>query len=81
MKVLMKEALQQGLEAEMIQCVGAESRERAQGCEGYRAGHYERSLVTRVGKRELRVSRGRNGLFQMALFARYQRSEKAFGAA
>lgn len=81
MRTLMEEALQQVLEAEMTQCVGAEPSERSQGRQGYRAGHYERGLVTRIGKLELRVPRDRNGHFQTALFERYQRSEKAFVAA
>ena len=78
MKALMREVLQQVLEAEMTRCVGAEPSERAEGRQGYRAGHYERGLVTRIGKLELRVPRDRNGQFQTALFERYQRSEKAF---
>ena len=48
---------------------------------GYRCGHYNRSLTTRVGSIELRVPRDRDGLLSTELFDRYQRSEKAFVAA
>ena len=44
---------------------------------GYRSGYYERALVTRVGRLELRVPQDRDGRFSTALFERYQRSEKA----
>ena len=81
MKALMKEALQEVLEAEMTELLGAGPHEREAGRQGYRAGHYERGLVTRIGKLELRVPRDRQGQFQTALFERYQRSEKAFVAA
>lgn len=81
MKSLMKEARQEVLEAEMTDLLGAGPHQRQDGRQGYRAGHYERGLVTRIGKLELRVPRDRNGQFQTALFERYQRSEKAFVAA
>ena len=48
---------------------------------GYRAGYYERGLITRVGKIELRVPQDRAGEFSTALFERYQRSEKALVSA
>jgi transposase-like protein len=38
-------------------------------------------LITRLGKIELRVPRDRNGEFAMALFERFQRSEKALATA
>ncbi len=81
MKALMKEALQEVLEAEMTEFLGAGPHERQDGRQGYRAGYYERGLVTRIGKLELRVPRDRNGQFQTALLERTQRSEKAFVAA
>ena len=37
--------------------------------------------MTRIGKLELRVPRGRSGEFSTALFERYARSEKALVAA
>ncbi len=81
MKSLMKEALQEVLEAEVTDFLGAGPHERQEGRQGYRAGHYERGLVARTGKLELRVPWDRSGQFQTALFERYQRSEKAFVAA
>ena len=81
MKSLIKAAVQEVLEAEMTELLGADPHERHKGRQGYRAGYDERGLVTRVGKLELRVPRDRHGQFQTALFERYQRSEKAFVAA
>jgi transposase-like protein len=81
MKSLMKEALQQVLEGEMTEFLGAAPCERSKTRSGYRAGYYPRSLVTRIGKIELRVPRERSGEFSTALFERYARSEKALVAA
>jgi transposase-like protein len=81
MKALMKEALQEVLEAEMSEFLGADPGERTEARRGYRAGYYGRGLVTRIGKLELRVPRDRSGEFSTALFERYQRSEKALVAA
>jgi transposase-like protein len=65
------------LEAEMTEHLGAEPDERTEEREGYRNGHYTRSLVTRVGPLTLRVPRSRDGTFSTKIFQRYQRSEKA----
>ncbi len=81
MKTLVKEALQEVLEGEMTEHLGAAPSERTEGRGGYRAGYYSRGLVTRIGKLELRVPRDRNGEFSTALFERYARSEKALVAA
>ena len=81
MKALMKEALQEVLEAEMSEFLGAAPSERSETRSGYRAGYYHRGLVTRIGKLELRVPRDRSGEFSTALFERYARSEKALVAA
>ena len=80
-KTLLKESLQEVLEAEMVEAVGAGPSERTEGRMGYRAGYYSRSLVTRIGKLELRVPRDREGRFSTELFERYQRSEKALVSA
>lgn len=77
LKALVKEALEQILQSEMTQFLGAGPGERTEGRAGYRAGYYGRGLITRVGKIELRVPRDRNGEFSTALFERFQRSEKA----
>jgi putative transposase len=81
MKALMKEALQEVLEGEMSEFLGAAPSERTEARSGYRAGYYGRNLVTRIGKLELRVPRDRSGEFSTALFERYARSEKALVAA
>ncbi|KIG05175.1 IS256 family transposase [Caballeronia concitans] len=81
MRALMKDALQEVLEAEMTELLGASPNERTETRSGYRAGYYGRGLVTRIGKLELRVPRDRHGEFSTALFERYARSEKALVAA
>lgn len=77
LKLLMKQALEEVLEGEMTEVLGAGNGERSEGRQGYRSGYYSRSLVTRIGKLELRVPRDREGRFSTELFERYQRSEKA----
>jgi putative transposase len=77
LRPLVKEVLQQVMEAEMVEAVGAERHERSEGRTSYRSGYYRRSLVTRVGKLELRVPQDRQGRFSTELFERYQRSEQA----
>ena len=44
-------------------------------------GYYGRTLITRIGKLELRVPQDREGRFSTELFERYQRSERALVAA
>src|SRR3954468_20962828 len=61
----------------MSEAVGAAKGERSAERCGYRSGYYGRSLVTRVGKLELRVPQDRQGRFSTEVFERYQRSEKA----
>src|SRR6201995_4208913 len=62
---------------ELDEALGAEKGERAPGRQGYRSGYYGRTLITRVGKLELRVPQDRSGRFSTELFERYQRSERA----
>ena len=81
LKAIVSEALQQALEAEMDETLGAEKSERTPNRVGYRSGYYGRTLVTRVGKIELRVPQDRQGRFRTEVFERYQRSEKALTAA
>ena len=59
----------------------ARKHERTEGRLGYRSGYYSRTLVTRVGRLELRVPQDREGRFSTEMFERYQRSEKALVAA
>lgn len=81
LRPLVQEVVQQVLEAEMDEVVGAEKSERTPSRLGYRSGYYGRTLMTRVGKLELRVPQDRQGRFRTEVFERYQRSEKALVAA
>src|SRR5689334_22806498 len=81
LRPLIREVVQQVLEAEMDEALGAEKGERTSNRQGYRAGYYGRTLITRVGKLELRVPQDRQGRFRTEIFERYQRSEKALGGA
>ncbi|NIP73878.1 MAG: IS256 family transposase, partial [Gammaproteobacteria bacterium] len=74
---LVEQVLNQLLEAEITQHLGAGPHERSPERRGRRNGHYRRVLTTRVGSIELKVPRDREGRFQTELFERYQRSEKA----
>lgn len=74
---LLEGVLNQVLEAEITEHLGAEPHERTPERRGRRNGHYPRSLTTRVGTLELWVPRDREGRFRTELFQRYQRSEKA----
>ena len=65
----------------MTEALGTEKGERTPARLGHRSGYYGRTLVTRVGKLELRVPQDRHGRFSTELFERYQRSEKALVAA
>jgi hypothetical protein len=59
LRALVRTALQEVLEVEMTEALGAEKGERAAGRQGYRSGYYGRTLITRVGKLELRVPQDR----------------------
>ncbi|MER9851499.1 IS256 family transposase [Mesorhizobium sp. M0106] len=77
----LQSVVQEVLEAEMTEAIGAEKGERTAERTSYRSGYYERKLVTRVGVLELRVPQDRAGRFSTELFERYQRSEKALVSA
>ena len=77
LKTLVEQILQQVLEAEMEEALQAGKGERSADRLGYRSGYYNRTLITRVGKIELRVPQDRQGRFRTEVFERYQRSEKA----
>ena len=81
LRALLRTALQEVLEVEMAEALGAEKGERTSSRLGYRSGYYGRTLVTRIGKLELRVPQDRAGRFSTELFERYQRSERALVAA
>src|SRR6201990_423241 len=77
LRALVRTALQEVLEAEMTEALGAEKSERTAG----RMGYYGRTLITRIGTLELRVPQDHAGRFSTELFERYQRSERALVAA
>lgn len=76
-EVLMEKMLNNVLQAEMTEHLGADRYERSEDRTGYRHGSYERELTTRVGQLTLEVPRAKDGSFSTKLFGRYQRSEKA----
>ena len=77
LREIVRAVMQEMLEAEMADALGAEKGERTGARLGYRSGYYTRTLITRVGKLELRVPQDRDGRFSTELFERYQRSEQA----
>ncbi len=77
LRELVEWLVQELLELEFSEFLGAEPYERNEGRQGYRNGFRERELFTRVGWLTLRVPRDRDGRFSTQLFERYQYSEKA----
>jgi putative transposase len=77
LREIVERVVQQLLEAEMTEHIGAAPYERGQGRTGHRNGHKPRALRTRVGTLNLLVPQDREGTFSTRLFARYQRNEKA----
>ena len=77
LREIVRSVMQAMLEAEMDEAIGAAKGERTSARLGYRSGYYSRTLITRVGKLELRVPQDRDGRFSTELFERYQRSEQA----
>lgn len=81
LKPMVSKAVQEILEQEMADTVGAKKGERSESRTGYRSGYYSRKLTTRVGLLEIRVPQDRDGNFSTQIFDSYQRSEKALMAA
>jgi putative transposase len=77
LKEIVERVIQELLETEMTEHVGAAPYERVVGRTGHRNGHKPRTLRTRVGTLNLMVPQDREGTFSTRLFARYQRNEKA----
>ena len=75
---LVEAVLNQILEAQISETLGAERHERSDGRQGYRNGYRARTLYTRVGPVTLQVPQTRDGSFSTDIFRRYQRSEQAF---
>jgi transposase-like protein len=77
LKELVQRVLQQVLETQMTEHIGAAPYQRTEDRKGQRNGYKPRTLKTRLGKLELLVPQDREGTFSTHLFARYQRNEKA----
>jgi putative transposase len=77
LREIVERILQEFLEAEMTEHVGAALYERTTERKGHRNGHKPRTLRTRVGTLNLLVPQDREGTFSTRLFSRYQRNEKA----
>src|SRR5271167_3120960 len=80
LREIVRAVVQEMLEAEMTDALGAEKGEGTSAPLGYRWLYYTRTLVTRVGKLELRVPQDRDVRFSTEPFGRYQRSEQALVA-
>ena len=74
---LLEAVLNQVLDAQARDQIGAEPYERTEGRVAYRNGYRPRQLYTRVGQLTLRVPQFRDGQFSTEIFSRYQRSEQA----
>ena len=74
---IVERVLQELLEAEVTQHIGAAPHERTNARKGHRNGYKPRTLRTRVGTLNLLVPQDREGTFSTRLFSRYQRNEKA----
>jgi len=75
---LVETVLNQILEAQVTETLGAGRHERSDERQGYRNGYRARTLYTRVGPVTLLVPQTRDGSFSTDIFKRYQRSEQAF---
>ena len=74
---LLEAVLNQVLDAQASEQVGAGRYERSDDRVAYRNGYRTRQLYTRVGPLTLLVPQMRDGQFSTEIFARYQRSEQA----
>jgi putative transposase len=77
LREIVERVVQQLLEAEMTEHIGAAPYERSVTRSGHRNGYKPRTLRTRVGILNLLVPQDREGTFSTRLFSRYQRNEKA----
>ncbi len=77
LKEIVERVVQELLETEMTEHIGAAPYERNATRRGQRNGHKPRTLRSRVGTLNLAVPQDREGTFSTRLFSRYQRNEKA----
>ena len=72
LKQIVERVLQELLEAEMTEHIGAAPHERTNARKGHRNGYKPRTLRSRVGTLNLLVPQDREGTFSTRLFARCQ---------
>ena len=77
LREIVERVLQEMLEADMTEHIGAAPYERSATRSGHRNGYKPRTLRTRVGTLSLLIPQDREGTFSTRLFSRYQRNEKA----
>jgi hypothetical protein len=77
LREIAERVVQQILEGEMTEHMGAAPYERGSSRTVHRNGHKPGALRTRVGTLNLLVPQDREGTFSTRLFFRYQRNEKA----
>ncbi len=65
------------LEEEAKQITQAERYARSEQRQGYRSGHYDRSLFTKAGKVTLHVPRLKKDPFETSIIERYRRREES----
>lgn len=70
-----EETLNDMLNAEAEELIGASKYERSEEREGYRSGHYSRSLTTTSGEVQLKVPKLKGVRFDTAIIERYKRRE------
>ena len=80
LRSLVQLAVQEFLEAEMNEALGAGKSQRTEGRLGYRSGYYPRKLISRVGTLDLRVPQDRQGRFSTEIFERYPANHVVHGA-
>src|SRR5260370_14174264 len=78
---LLEQVLNQVLEAQVSEQLGAERYERTEERQGYRNGVRPRKLTTRAGQLTLQGPQGREGQFSPELFGRYPRRAQALALA
>src|SRR3954466_11498666 len=73
---IVERVIQELVEAEMTEHIGAAPYEGTTGRTGCRMGHKRRTPRSRVATLNLLVPQDREGIFSPRLYSRYQRNEK-----
>jgi len=71
LKALVESVVNQVLEAQLTEQIGAKRYERTEERKAYQNGYRERKLATQVGNLILRIPQTREGTFSPELFRRY----------